>query len=498
MTMGDRNLVSIIIPCFNAETYIRETLDCALAQTYRPLEVVLVDDGSTDRTLEIARSRDPSIIVVRHEKNLGVTQARNTGLRHARGAYIQFLDSDDLIARDKIECQAVVLDADPGCDLVFSEVREFQDRIENARPEAWREHKERRDQLAAFLVVDAMAIHAPLVRRSCFERANGFATDLPFGGEDWDFWIRACLQGAKFAFLPGVLAFYRKHANSLSWSVSNYYQWEQVVLSRAIEQLRAHGVRESERWHALALGLTRLAVQAQQQEKPEEATRLISRAEEIRPPIDADWEQHSLSTYGPRMSTSYLGFSLEMLRANQREAAAKLLSLADSYLAMSRVPSSSAEKALGLRLLLVLAQTYRQLTGRSLVAWGARRARRRRTIVGGHGNPFRVPISGELADIQAWVASAREPGVDPLESARLLDQLGCLEEAPDILGAAARRSERAAIRSLLHREPNLLSSRREWLLLRGRQMLVRAGFPKLSLALASLRRSQHRGKRQRD
>jgi hypothetical protein len=88
--------------------------------------------------------------------------------------------------------------------------------------------------------------------------------------------------------------------------------------------------------------------------------------------------------------------------------------------------------------------------------------------------------------------------VDPLESARLLDQLGCLEEAPDILGAAARRSERAAIRSLLHREPNLLSSRREWLLLRGRQMLVRAGFPKLSLALASLRRSQHRGKRQRD
>jgi hypothetical protein len=166
------------------------------------------------------------------------------------------------------------------------------------------------------------------------------------------------------------------------------------------------------------------------------------------------------------MSTSYLGFSLEMLRADHREVAAELLTLSNAYLAASRVPSSSAEKALGLRLLLALAQTYRQLTGCSL---------------------------GELADIQAWVASAREPGVDPLESARLLDQLGCLEQASDILGAAARLSERAAIRSLLYREPNLASGRREWLLLRARQMLVRAGFSKLSVALASLPRSQHRG-----
>jgi glycosyltransferase involved in cell wall biosynthesis len=464
--MGDRNLVSIIIPCFNAEAYLREALDCALAQTYQPVEIIVVDDGSTDQTAKIASSRDSSIIVVRHENNLGVTQARNTGLRHTRGAYVQFLDSDDLIARDKLERQAAVLDGDPGCDVVFSEVHEFQDRLENAHPETWREHKQRRDQLGAFLVVDAMAIHAPLVRRSCFEQANGFATDLPFGGEDWDFWIRACLQGARFAFLPGVLAFYRRHANSLSWSVSNYYQWEQVVLSRAIEQLRAHGVREPEHWHALALGLTRLAVRAQQQGRPEEATRLISRADEIRPPVDADWEQHSLSEYGARMSTSYLGFSLEMLRADHREVAAELLTLSNAYLAASRVPSSSAEKALGLRLLLALAQTYRQLTGCSL---------------------------GELADIQAWVASAREPGVDPLESARLLDQLGCLEQASDILGAAARLSERAAIRSLLYREPNLASGRREWLLLRARQMLVRAGFSKLSVALASLPRSQHRG-----
>jgi glycosyltransferase involved in cell wall biosynthesis len=467
MTMGDHNLVSIIIPCFNAERYLRETLDCALAQTYRPLEIILVDDGSKDQTSEIARSRDSSIIVIRHENNRGLNHARNTGLRHARGAYIQFLDSDDLITCDKLERQAAVLDADPSCDVVFSEVHEFRDRVENARPEAWREHKERQDPLGAFLVVDGMAIHAPLIRRSCVERAHGFAADLPIGGEDWDFWIRACLQGTKFTFLPGVLAYYRKHASSLSWSVSNYYQWEQVVLSRAIEQLRAHGVREPERWHALALGLTRLAVCAQQQGKREEATRLIRRAEEIRPPIDADFEQHSFSAYGARMSTSYLGFSLEMLRADYREAAAELLKLANVYLSVSHTQRSSDEKAIGLRLLLALAQDYRQRTGRSL---------------------------RERVDIQAWAAAAKEPSVVPLVSARLLDELGCLEEFPDILGAAARLSEGAALRSLLYWEPNLVSSRREWLLLRGRQMLVRAGVPQLSAALASLRRSRRRGK----
>ena len=95
-------LVSILIPAYNAEEWITDTLRCAIAQTWEPKQIIVVDDGSTDRTLAIARQFESDQFRVVTQKNQGAAATRNQALSLCRGDYIQYLDADDLIAPDKI------------------------------------------------------------------------------------------------------------------------------------------------------------------------------------------------------------------------------------------------------------------------------------------------------------------------------------------------------------------------------------------------------------
>jgi glycosyltransferase involved in cell wall biosynthesis len=96
-------LVSIVVPVYNAEQYVAETLKSVLAQTYQNFEVIIVDDGATDRSLEICQRFDDPRIKIIHQKNRGLAGARNTGIRHATGDYIGFLDADDIWLPNKVE-----------------------------------------------------------------------------------------------------------------------------------------------------------------------------------------------------------------------------------------------------------------------------------------------------------------------------------------------------------------------------------------------------------
>ncbi|MCD6661725.1 MAG: glycosyltransferase family 2 protein, partial [Lentimicrobium sp.] len=102
-------LVSIIIPAYNAERFIRETLDSVVNQTWPDIEVFVVDDGSRDKTVEIARTYESEKLKVFTQKNQGACVARNKGLSMSKGKYLQFLDADDVISLDKIEKQVQVL-----------------------------------------------------------------------------------------------------------------------------------------------------------------------------------------------------------------------------------------------------------------------------------------------------------------------------------------------------------------------------------------------------
>ena len=104
-------LVSILIPAYNAERWIGQTISSALAQSWRKKEIIVVDDGSTDDTLSVAKSFESGIVKVLATQNGGATRARNMALEHAQGTYIQFLDADDLLANDKLSQQLRGADA---------------------------------------------------------------------------------------------------------------------------------------------------------------------------------------------------------------------------------------------------------------------------------------------------------------------------------------------------------------------------------------------------
>ncbi|HET7537953.1 MAG TPA: glycosyltransferase, partial [Candidatus Didemnitutus sp.] len=106
-------LVSIIIPCYNAERWLAATLESALAQTWSAKEIIFVNDGSTDRSLALARSFESRSVRVIDQPNRGASAARNAGLRAAQGELFQFLDADDLLSRGKVAAQVALLAARP-------------------------------------------------------------------------------------------------------------------------------------------------------------------------------------------------------------------------------------------------------------------------------------------------------------------------------------------------------------------------------------------------
>jgi glycosyltransferase involved in cell wall biosynthesis len=208
MTSADNPLVTVIIPSFNSEQYIGETLQSVLDQTYRPLEVIAVDDGSTDRSPAILRSYGTAVRVVR-QPNQGRSVARNRGLDEAFGEYVVFLDSDDLLAPTHVATLVDVLQQTE-CDIAYGKSdhfitgrpsRRFPMRVQyHELGEAWR-----------IVLHDFIPIHAAVVRRRFLLDSGVLFTPGRECGEDWEFWIRLVLAGAHVRFVNQVVARRREH-----------------------------------------------------------------------------------------------------------------------------------------------------------------------------------------------------------------------------------------------------------------------------------------------
>jgi len=112
--MGEPPKITVFIPAYNREKYIGDAIESILAQTFTNYEILLIDDGSTDGTVDIMRSyTDPRLRIIRNEKNLGIPKTRNKGIEHARGEYIAMLDSDDRAYPTRLEKQAAFMDRHP-------------------------------------------------------------------------------------------------------------------------------------------------------------------------------------------------------------------------------------------------------------------------------------------------------------------------------------------------------------------------------------------------
>lgn len=122
------NLVSIIMPAYNAEKFITDSIQSVLSQTYKKFELIVIDDCSLDRTVQLVQNyaeQDKRIVLVQHKKNQGVAEARNTGLNLAKGDFIAFLDSDDKWVEDKLEKQLAVLKERNDVDVVYGSYYRF-------------------------------------------------------------------------------------------------------------------------------------------------------------------------------------------------------------------------------------------------------------------------------------------------------------------------------------------------------------------------------------
>ncbi len=125
LASGSNTLVSVIIPVYNGELYIAEAIKNVLAQTYQPIEIIVVDDGSEDGTEEIVRSFKEVEYI--YQVNLGHGQAKNTGIEAANGFYIAFLDADDVWEANKLSLQINAFQSDPQVGFVICEVKNFLD-----------------------------------------------------------------------------------------------------------------------------------------------------------------------------------------------------------------------------------------------------------------------------------------------------------------------------------------------------------------------------------
>jgi len=227
---------SIVIPAYNMQDTIVETLDSCLAQSARDVEIVVVDDDSTDGTAEAAAAHAaaPRVIGIPHTGIPGAV--RNVGVLAARGIYLQFLDADDIIAPEKIASQLALLDREPAGTVAYCDYAFFTDEPEGRRLERrgpadsdyWPE-----DLAGAF--ARYTVIHRFLFPRKLVLDARLFDPDLSHA-EDLDLWLRLTIGGTRFAYQARALAFYREHV-SHSLSAPEQERWCRVLVARKVRRL---------------------------------------------------------------------------------------------------------------------------------------------------------------------------------------------------------------------------------------------------------------------
>lgn len=239
-------LVSVVIPAFNAEKWISETIASVLSQTHKNLEILLVDDGSTDRTVVVAEEslhacKFPYRIL--RQSNSGAAGARNLGWRTARGAWIQFLDADDLLEANKIELQVARAACVEPADVVYSDWQKLVLNNDVWTPDDLRTPRIRNDALADILSDrNFLQLGSLLFRTSILNAVGGFdASHEPI--EDVGLCVKIAIAGGQFVKVPsnGPVAYYRDLPRS--FSKINHRRFIEFCIKNA--KLAEHHVRRN-------------------------------------------------------------------------------------------------------------------------------------------------------------------------------------------------------------------------------------------------------------
>lgn len=201
-------LVSVVIPCYNYGCYVTKAIDSVLVQTLQDLEVIVVDDGSTDpKTVAVLNGlRHPRVTVIR-QANSGLPAARNAGIGKARGYYICCLDADDALEPTYLEKCISLLESNPGIGIAYSWLL-----LEGDRKGVW----ESADLDPAILRLTNHVIVSAVYRRADWERSGGYWVEMRGGYEDWEFWLRMASLGIRGVSIPEPLFRHYRHGRTMT------------------------------------------------------------------------------------------------------------------------------------------------------------------------------------------------------------------------------------------------------------------------------------------
>ncbi len=259
--------VSVILAAYNGERYIAQSLRALLASTHAALEIIVIDDGSTDGTWEAVNAVATDDARVRYvfQRNGRQGKARNHGIRLARAPLVAFCDQDDLWVPDKLERQLAALAAHPDVDVVFSDGFLFYDDDADDERTTFQTiagRYEAADMFRLLFLENRIPILSSLVRKSAIERVGGL-DEAPAvqNCDDWDLWLRLAATGSRFLGLRDRLVRYRLHSQQASRDACNMGKAELAVLERFRDSpLLAPGVARHElghRYRKLVDGLVR-------------------------------------------------------------------------------------------------------------------------------------------------------------------------------------------------------------------------------------------------
>jgi glycosyltransferase involved in cell wall biosynthesis len=251
--MSSKTRFSVIIPAFNSAAFIAKTLESALAQTHPPAEVIVINDGSTDETLQIVQGFGDRVRCISQE-NRGLPGARNTGIENAEYEWIALLDADDLWRADKLELQAAAILANPAADFVYTSCYTFYgDRMEKllSAPPAF-QVKQKLQTLVPFVPSSAV------FRRSKAIEVGGFDPTMRLT-EDWDMWHRLINAGTEFAAVLEPVTLYRRSPTGLTHQQAALkLEYEKLVVRKYI----ARDASLVERWGKRTRVISRLEGEA--------------------------------------------------------------------------------------------------------------------------------------------------------------------------------------------------------------------------------------------
>jgi teichuronic acid biosynthesis glycosyltransferase TuaG len=257
-------LVSVIMPAFNVERYIAESIQSVIAQTYRVWELIIIDDGSTDATADVVQgfaSSDSRIRLV-SQQNQKLARARNAGMRQSEGELIAFLDSDDLWIKEKLELQVKAL-RENAADLVFSDGFIFHDN--NVFDESLTFATlvggfDGAEMFTDLMLRNRIPVLSVLTRRKVLDEVGGFDETRDCGAEDYDLWLRIARCGYRFYGMRERLVRYRVRIDSMSRRTVDMLKSEVAVIEKHLAHSNMDGEFKRRRrrhlYRSLAAALT--------------------------------------------------------------------------------------------------------------------------------------------------------------------------------------------------------------------------------------------------